>query len=157
MRISYNWLKEYVDTELTVQQVSDKLTMAGLEVEGLEYLGEGIEGVVVGKILSIKAHPDADKLTVCEVDAGSEVLQIVCGAKNMKEGDKVPLAVAGARLPGGIKISKGKLRGIVSHGMLCSEKELGLAKEAPGLMILPDELPVGESIVKAIGLDAEPS
>lgn len=153
MRISYNWLKEYVDIELTVQQVSDKLTMAGLEVEGLEYLGEGIEGVVVGKILSIKPHPDADKLTVCEVDTGAEALTIVCGAKNMKEGDKVPLAVAGARLPGGIKISKGKLRGVVSHGMLCSEKELGLAKDAHGLMILPDELPVGESIVKAIGLD----
>ena len=153
MRISYNWLKEYVEFDLSPQQVADRLTMAGLEVEGLEYLGEGIEGVIVGRIASIKPHPDADRLTVCDVETGSEVLPIVCGAKNMKEGDKAPLAIAGAKLPGGVKISKGKLRGVVSYGMLCSEKELGLAKESSGLMILPAETPVGESIQKAIGLD----
>lgn len=153
MRISYNWLKEYVEFDLSPQQVADRLTMAGLEVEGLEYLGEGIEGVIVGRIAKIVPHPDADRLTVCDVETGSEVLPIVCGAKNMKEGDKVPLAIAGAKLPGGVKISKGKLRGVVSYGMLCSEKELGLAKESSGLMILPEETPVGESIQKAIGLD----
>jgi phenylalanyl-tRNA synthetase beta chain len=153
LRISFNWLKEFVDIELTVQQISDRLTMAGLEVEGLEYLGEGIKGVVVGRIMSTKPHPNADKLTLCEVDNGAEVLSIVCGAKNMKAGDKVPLAQVGATLPGGMKIEKAKLRGIASFGMLCSEKELGLAKEASGLMILPGDAVVGEDIVKAVGLD----
>ncbi|MHB8174243.1 MAG: phenylalanine--tRNA ligase subunit beta, partial [Nitrospirota bacterium] len=153
MRISFNWLREFVDIELTAQQVSDRLTMAGLEVEGLEYLGEGIRGVVVGRIVSIKPHPNADKLTLCEVDNGTEVLPIVCGAKNMKAGDKVPLAQVGAVLPGGMKIEKAKLRGVASFGMLCSEKELGLAREASGLMILPEDAPVGEDIVKAVGLD----
>ena len=153
MRISFNWLKEFVDIELTVQQISDRLTMAGLEVEGLEYLGEGIQGVVVGRIMSMNPHPNADKLTLCEVDNGTEVLSIVCGAKNMKAGDKVPLAQVGATLPGGMKIEKAKLRGIASFGMLCSEKELGLAKEASGLLILPEDAVVGEDIVKAVGLD----
>ena len=153
MRISFNWLRELVDTDLTVLQVSDRLTMAGLEVEGLEYLGEGISGVVVGRIVSINPHPNADKLTLCEVDNGKEILPIVCGAKNMKAGDKVPLAMAGAKLPGGLKIEKTKLRGVMSFGMLCSEKELGLAKESSGLMILPEDASVGEDIVKAVGLE----
>ncbi|MGA2191932.1 MAG: phenylalanine--tRNA ligase subunit beta [Nitrospirota bacterium] len=153
MRISYNWLREFVKTDLTPQQMSDRLTMAGLEVEALEYLGEGISGVIVGKIISVNPHPDADKLTVCDVDTGSEVLPIVCGAKNMKAGDKAPLALSGASLPGGLKITKAKLRGVTSFGMLCSEKELGLAKDSTGLMLLPEDAPVGEDIVKAIGLD----
>jgi len=153
MRISYNWLKEYVDIDLTPQQVADKLTMAGLEVEGLEYLGAGIEGVIVGRVAAVRPHPDADKLTLCDVDTGSEVLPIVCGAKNVREGIKVPLAVVGSRLPDGTKIKKAALRGVTSYGMLCSEKELGLAKESSGLMILPDDASVGEQIIKAIGLD----
>ena len=85
MRISYNWLKEYVETGLTPRQAADRLTMSGLEVEALEYLGAGIEGVIVGRIASIKPHPNADKLTICEVETGSEAVPIVCGAKNMKE------------------------------------------------------------------------
>lgn len=153
MRVSYNWLKDYVDIDLNPPQLSDRLTMAGLEVEGLEFLGAGIEGVIVGKVLSVKPHPDADKLTLCDVDTGSEVLPIVCGARNVKEGAKVALALVGATLPGGLKIQKAKLRGAVSLGMLCSEKELGLAKESEGIMILPDSAQVGEDIIKAIGLD----
>ncbi len=153
MRTSFNWLKEYVETDLTVRQVSDRLTMAGLEVEGLEYLGEGISGVVVGRIVSINPHPNADRLTLCEVDNGSEVLPVICGAKNLHAGDRVPLALPGAELPGGMKIEKAKLRGVLSFGMLCSEKELGLAKESSGLMILPEDAPVGGDIVKAVGLD----
>ncbi|HEY3346665.1 MAG TPA: phenylalanine--tRNA ligase subunit beta [Nitrospirota bacterium] len=153
MRISYNWLKEFVDFDLTPQQVSDRLTMAGLEVEGLEYLGEGISGVVVAQIKTMKPHPDADKLTLCEVDRGDGVVQIVCGAKNMKEGDKVPLATVGAKLPNGMEIGKAKLRGIESFGMLCSDKELGLAKESAGLLILPEDFKVGEDFVKAAMLD----
>src|SRR5512143_3464011 len=153
MRISYNWLKEYVDTDLSPQLLSDRLTMAGLEVEGLESLGEGLTGVIVGRIAAIRPHPDADKLTVCDVDTGSEVLPVVCGARNMAGGDKVPLALVGAALPGGIKIEKSKIRGVTSFGMLCSEKELGLAKESEGLLILPGDAQVGEDIVKAVGLD----
>ncbi|MBI5695879.1 MAG: phenylalanine--tRNA ligase subunit beta [Nitrospirae bacterium] len=153
MRISYNWLKEYVEFCLTPQQVADRLTLAGLEVEGLEYLGGGLSGVIVGRIASMRPHPDADKLTLCDVETGSEVLPIVCGAKNMKPGDRVPLAMVGAKLPDGTKIKKAALRGQTSLGMLCSEKELGLAKESAGLLILPEEAPVGEDIVKALGLD----
>src|SRR5512143_3910686 len=152
MRISCNWLKEYVDTDLSPQLLADRLTMAGLEVEALEYLGEGLTGVIVGRIASIRPHPDADKLTVCDVDTGSEILPIVCGAKNVAEGDKVPLALVGAALPG-VKIHKAKLRGVTSYGMLCSEKELGLAKESEGLLVLPADTQVGEDIVKAVGLD----
>jgi len=153
MRVSYNWLKDYVEFSLTPQQVADKLTMAGLEVEGLEYLGEGIDGVIVGRIAAMKPHPSADRLTLCDVETGSEVLPIVCGAKNMKEGDKVPLALVGASLPGGVKIHKGTIRGVTSFGMLCSDKELGLAKESSGLLILPEDTQVGEQIVKTLGLD----
>jgi phenylalanyl-tRNA synthetase beta chain len=153
MRISFNWLKDYVDIDLTPQQLADRLTMAGLEVEGMEFLGSGLEGVIVGRIVSTKPHPDAGKLTLCDVDTGSEVLPIVCGARNMAAGDKVALALVGASLPGGLKIQKAKLRGAVSLGMLCSEKELGLANESEGIMILPEDAEVGENIIKAIGLD----
>ncbi len=153
MRISYNWLKDYVEISLTPQQVADKLTMAGLEVEGLEYLGAGMEGVIVGKVVAMKPHPSADRLTLCDVDTGSEVLPIVCGARNMKAGDAVPLALVGARLPGGVKIQKSAIRGVTSYGMLLSEKELGLAKESEGLLILPGDVRVGEPVVSALGLD----
>jgi len=153
MLISYNWLKEYVESDLTPQQLADRLTMAGLEVEGMESPGAGVEGVIVGMIDAIKPHPDATKLTLCDVNTGSEVLPIVCGAKNMKPGDRVPLALVGAALPGGLKIKKASLRGVTSLGMLCSEKELGLSDESSGLMILPDEAAVGEDIRKAVGLD----
>jgi len=153
MIISYNWLKEFVDPGLSPQQVADRLTMAGLEVESLTCAGCGIEGVIVGRIESIGPHPDAEKLTVCSVDTGSEVLPIVCGAKNMKPGDKVPLAMVGASLPGGMKIKKAKLRGVTSLGMLCSEKELGMAEQSSGLLILPEDVEVGSDIVRAAGLD----
>src|SRR5512135_2544545 len=153
MRVSYNWLKDYVDIDLNPQQLSDRLTMAGLEVEGLDFLGSGLEGVIVGKVLATKPHPDADKVTLFDVETGSEVLPIVCGAKNVREGAKVALALVGATLPGGLKIQKAKLRGAVSLGMLCSEKELGLANESEGIMILPETAEVGENIIKAIGLD----
>lgn len=153
MIISYNWLREYVEFDSTPQQLADRLTMAGLEVEALTCLGCGIEGVIVGQIESMSPHPDAEKLTICDVSTGSEVLPIVCGAKNMKPGDKVPLALVGASLPGGLKIKKAKLRGVTSLGMLCSEKELGLAEQSAGLMILPEEFEVGTDIVQAAGLD----
>lgn len=153
MLISYNWLKEYVDFELTPQQLADRLTMAGLEVEGMECPGAGIEGVIVGRIDSVRPHPDASKLSICDVYTGSEVLPIVCGASNMKPGDKAPLALVGSTLPGGVKIKKASLRGVTSLGMLCSEKELGMAEDSAGLMILPEECAVGEDIKKAVGLD----
>jgi len=153
MEISYNWLKEYVDFDLTPEQLAEKLTMAGLEIEGARYLGEGLDGVIVARLDSVKPHPDADKLTVCDVYTGSETLPVVCGAKNHKEGDKVALAMVGARLPGGLKIKKAALRGVTSYGMLCSEKELGISTESAGIMILPHDAEIGRDMLGAAGLD----
>ncbi|KDR95994.1 phenylalanyl-tRNA synthetase beta subunit [Peptoclostridium litorale DSM 5388] len=120
------WIREYVDIDVDAKEFSDMMTMTGSKVEAVEYLGEEIKNVVVGKILKIEAHPDADKLIVCQVDIGSEHIQIVTGAKNVCEGDYIPVATHGAILPGGMNIKKGKLRGEVSQGMMCSSNELGI-------------------------------
>ncbi len=153
MKISLNWLADYVELPADSDELARKLTMAGLEVEGIERLGEGLDGVVVGHILESKQHPNAEKLSVTKVDAGKlGQLQIVCGAKNYKVGDKVPLATLGTKLPGGLKIEKAKLRGEESFGMLCSEKELGLAEEASGLLILDPSLVPGTPIAEALHL-----
>jgi phenylalanyl-tRNA synthetase beta chain len=153
MKFTYNWLKEYVDVTTPAGELSDILTMAGLEIETLTYMGEGFKDIFTVKIVSIKQHPDADKLSLCDVTDGNESYEIVCGAKNMKEGDIVALAKEGANLPCGIKIKPTKIRGIVSNGMLCSEKELGLADESPGIMILPSDTKVGQPLVEVLGLD----
>ena len=127
MQVSLNWLKEYIDIDVSVEQLAHDMTMLGLEIEAIKRPGEEITEVYVGKILSIEEHPDADKLVVCRTDVGrEEPAQIVCGAKNMKPGDKVPTAVVGATLPGGFAIGRRKMRGIESQGMMCSERELGL-------------------------------
>ena len=136
MKISLDWLSEYVDLQgLSVEQLSDLLTFAGVEVEEIE-VSEIHDKVVVAEVVSKAQHPNADKLTVCQVNHGSGTSQIVCGAKNFNEGDRVPLALPGAVLPSGLKIKKGKLRGETSEGMLCSGQELGLASDVDGLMIL---------------------
>ena len=145
MKAPISWLKDYVDIDVEVKEFADKMTMSGSKVEGLEVQGEEISKVVVGKILSIEKHPDADKLQVCKVDVGNEVIQVVTGADNIKEQDIIPVALTGATLAGGIKISKGKLRGVVSEGMMCSIGELGFTKEdypdAPedGIYIINEE------------------
>lgn len=153
MRISYNWLREYVEIEdFTPFEIAEILTRGGLEVEEIKQLLPEIEGVVVGEVLSVNPHPNAEKLTLCMVRGNHSPLSIVCGAKNVKPGDKVPLALAGAKLPGNLKIETIKIRGEWSYGMLCSESELGLGEDSTGIMVLPEDLRVGEDIVDALGL-----
>ncbi len=149
MKISLNWLREYVDYEGTPDALAELLTMAGVEVEGVATRGANFDKVVVAQVISREPHPNADRLGVCQVDDGTHAAaprQIVCGATNFKPGDKVPLALPGAVLPGDVKIKVGKLRGVESEGMLCSAKELRLAEDAAGLLILPADSPVGAPI-----------
>jgi len=150
MIVSYNWLKEFVNFDYTAQELCDRLTMAGLEVDALVEIGGGLDSVVVARLEAVEPHPDADRLTVCRVNSGSESVQVVCGATNHKTGDLVALAQPGSVLPGDFKIKKSKIRGQVSMGMLCSEKELGLAAESPGIMILDASLPLGQPVFEAL-------
>ncbi|MEJ2700071.1 MAG: phenylalanine--tRNA ligase subunit beta, partial [Desulfuromonadales bacterium] len=152
MIVTYNWLREFVDFDLTPEDLSHRLTMAGLEVDLMEKLGEGMDSVIVARLSSVDPHPDADRLTLCKVETGSEVVQVVCGAKNHKTGDLVALAQVGTVLPGNFKIKKSKIRGCESRGMLCSEKELGLAEESEGIMILPAGLQLGRPVFEVLGL-----
>ena len=153
MKFSENWLRELVDIRADRAALAHALTMAGLEVEELTPLGEHLAGVVVAEIVGAEKHPEADRLQVCRVDAGQgEPLQIVCGAPNARVGIKVPLATVGAELPGGIKIKAAKLRGVESSGMLCSAKELGIDADASGLLELPADAPVGQSLAGYLGL-----
>ena len=154
MNVTLNWLKEYIDFKFSPSELADRLTMLGIEVETIKQLGTGLEGVVVGKVNAVGPHSNADKLVLCQVDVGeSENLQIVCGAPNVREGMLAPVATIGATLPIGLTIKSAKLRGEVSQGMLCSEKELGLSEDAAGLMELATDISVGTSLVEALGLD----
>src|ERR1044072_2195685 len=137
MKFSVNWLREFVDLPKNPQEIADLLTRAGVETENIETRGVKIDNVIVSQIQTSSRHPNADRLSVCEVDDGSGMKrQIVCGASNYKVGDKVPLALPGAKLPNGTEIRKSKLRGVESEGMLCSAIELGLGQDAAGLLIL---------------------
>lgn len=154
MRISLNWLREFVDIDPNVDTLAHELTMLGLEIEAIEHLGAGLSHVVVGQIKTIEPHPDADKLVVCTTDVGQEQpLQIVCGATNMRVGDKVPTAVEGSTIAGGFKISRRKMRGVESQGMMCAADELGMGADHSGLLILPPETPVGSDALHLLGLD----
>jgi phenylalanyl-tRNA synthetase beta chain len=156
MKVPFKWLKDYVDIDISPKELSDRLTLSGSKVEEVITSGDEIENVVTGKILKIEPHPDAEKLVICQLDiATGEDLQIVTGANNMKEGDIVPAALQGSSLPNGLKIKKGKLRGVPSNGMMCSEEELGIAGDEPvqGLMILPQNTPIGRDIKEVLGLD----
>ena len=147
MKVSLNWLREFVDCQLSADELEALFRRAGLEVASVETRGADFDKVVVAQVLESAQHPNADRLSVCKVDDGSGTpRQIVCGAKNYKVGDKVPLALPGAVLPGDFKIKTGKLRGVESEGMLCSAKELKLAEEADGLLILPKDAAVGSPI-----------
>jgi len=151
MKFSENWLREWVNPDLSTEELGHQITMAGLEVDSIEAVAPEHSGVVVGQILSAEQHPDADKLQVCKVDVGnlSEApLQIVCGAANARAGLRVACAMVKAKLPGGFKIKKSKLRGVESFGMLCSEKELGLAESSDGIMELSDQAPIGTTLVE---------
>ncbi|RXT04743.1 phenylalanine--tRNA ligase subunit beta [Ammoniphilus sp. CFH 90114] len=161
MKVSYNWLKQYVDLEgITPEDLAERLTRSGIEVESVEARNKGVSKVVIGHVVERSKHPDADKLNVCQVDVGETVrLQIVCGAANVDAGQKVVVSVVGAELPGGLKIKKAKLRGVESQGMICSAKELGLndkllpKAQQEGIMVLPEETEVGQDAITYLGLD----
>ena len=147
MKFSVNWLREFVELPPGVDELAELLTLAGVEIEGIEKRGANFDNVVVAQITASSQHPNADRLTVCTVDDGSgQPRQIVCGAKNYKVGDKVPLALPGAVLPNDLTIRASKLRGVESEGMLCSGRELGLSDDAAGLLILPNESEIGAPI-----------
>jgi phenylalanyl-tRNA synthetase beta chain len=147
MKFSVNWLREFVDLPENPEGIADLLTRAGVETENIETRGGKIEQVIVSQIVASSGHPNADRLSVCEVDDGSGTKkQIVCGATNYKVGDKVPLALPGAKLPNGLEIRKSKLRGVESEGMLCSPIELGMGEDASGLLILSPDAKIGAPI-----------
>lgn len=160
MFVPLKWIKDYVNIEdINIEVLCDALVMSGSKVEAVKYLGEGIENVVVGKILEVCKHPDADKLFVTKVDVGTETIQIVTGANNIREGQYVPIVLAGGLLPGGNRIEKGKLRGIESDGMMCSAKELNIpdkvipVDQKDGIFILDQEYPLGKDIKDVMGLN----
>ncbi len=169
MNTSLSWIKMYVpDLDVTAQEYTDAMTLSGTKVEGYEKLDADLDKIVIGQIEKIERHPDADKLIICQVNMGTETVQIVTGAPNVKEGDKVPVVLDGGsvagghdgkKTPGGVLIKKGKLRGIESCGMMCSIEELGSTREfypeAPeyGIYIFPEDAVVGESAIHALGLD----
>ena len=160
MQVSISWLKDYIDFEESAEMLAEKYTMAGIPVENVIRADEGMEKVVTGKIAQLTAHPDSDHLQVCQMDVGTgELLQIVTGAPNVKEGQIVPVALVGAHLPNGQKISKGKLRGVASNGMLCSADELRLdlenlpEEQKTGIYILPEDTAVGVPAKDVLGLD----
>jgi phenylalanyl-tRNA synthetase beta chain len=156
MKVSLKWLRDYVDIDLPPAELADKLTMAGIEVKGWQATGGGWENVVVGQILAINPHPNADRLTLPTVDLGAEKQTVVCGAPNLKVGDKVAFARVGAELIDGhtgkvIKLEAAKIRGVASSGMVCSEKELGISESHEGIMVLPAATPVGTPLADYLG------
>ena len=155
MRFSEAWLREWVDPAIDTETLTGQLSMAGLEVDGVEPVAPVFSGVVVGRVLSVEPHPDADKLRVCQVDASQPggPLQIVCGAANVAQAMKVPVALVGAVLPGEFRIKKAKLRGVESSGMICSASELGMAETSVGILPLPDDAPVGDDVRTYLKLD----
>ncbi len=152
MKISLGWLAQYVDISESPEELAHLLTMAGLEVSAIEHRGEGIENVVVARILEKGRHPNADKLSLCKVTDGEAEYPIVCGATNMVAGDMVALARVGAVLPGNFKIKKAKLRGEASEGMMCSTRELALGESHEGIIILPPDAPLGTGLLEYLGL-----
>ena len=153
MKIAESWLREWVDPDLDTAALGHQLTMLGHEVDGIEIEGEGIADVVIAEVLECGKHPDADRLSVCKVADGSgDIVDVVCGAPNVSKGMKSPLAKPGTTLPNGLKLRKSKIRCVVSNGMLCSATELGLGDESDGIMELPDDAPVGSSLVDFLAL-----
>jgi phenylalanyl-tRNA synthetase beta chain len=154
MNIPENWLKSFVETKLETEKLADLLTMSGLEVEHMAPVAPPLANVVVGRIVSVDKHPNADKLTVCKVDTGKDVLGVVCGAPNVRAGMLAPLALPGAKLKD-LEIRKSMLRGVESNGMLCSARELGLSEDHSGLLELAPALKPGTDISKALELDEQ--
>lgn len=154
MLLSMQWLRDFVPYEGDIQELGDRLTMLGLELEEIFNPFEAIKDIVVGHIVECGKHPEADKLSVCKVDVGEgELLDIVCGAPNVAKGQNVPVAKVGVTMPGDFKIKKAKLRGVKSHGMICSERELELSDGHEGIMVLPEGLKPGENFTKAMNME----
>lgn len=161
MKLSYNWLKQYVNLDgIAPEELAEKLTRSGVEVDGIESRNKGVSNIVVGYVVEKSKHPDADKLNVCQVDVGeTERLQIVCGAANVDAGQHVVVSKVGSVLPGGLKIKKAKLRGVESQGMICSAKELGMndkllpKSQQEGILVLAEDAKVGDDAIAYLGLD----
>lgn len=153
MKLSFNWLREFVEITLTPRELADRLTMAGVEVEGVEAVRPAFEGVVVGRIKALQPSPRAAGMPLCQVDVGKAILPILCGARNVSVGDLVPVALPGALLPGGRRIEEAMIRGERSAGMLCSEKELGLGEDGSGIMLLEGDLRPGLDLTQAFHLE----
>jgi len=152
VKVSYRWLQDYTSIPWSPEELAERLTMAGIEVESIERLAPELSHVYIGEIVKVEPHPSAE-LSVCQIDVGNQVLTIVCGAPNARVGIKVPVALAGAVLPSGMQIKEATLHGVVSYGMACSEEELGLGDDHTGIMELPDDVQVGQDLVTALGLD----
>ena len=155
MQVSTKWLKDYINIKLTADELAEKFTLAGIPVENVIHAGAGLDKVVTGRIEQLKAHPDSDHLLICQMNVGDaeNLLQIVTGAPNVAEGQIVPVALVGANLPCGKKISKGKMRGVASNGMLCSADELKIDGDSSGIYILPEDTPIGIPVAEILGLD----
>lgn len=151
MKVTLNWLKEFVDFSLSPKELSEALTMVGLEVEEYHAIERNFSGVIVGKVVAAQKHSEAHQLTVCQVDTGGQTVAVVCGAPNVTVGMKAPFALEGAILADGRKVEVKDIRGLTSHGMLCSEAELGLSERAEGLMVLPESAPVGKDLHAVLG------
>src|SRR6266436_5965373 len=156
MKVTLNWLKKYVAFNWSPEELAERLTMIGIEVEGMQIIGGEFAGVVVAQVITRDKHPNADKLSLCRVNDGQGERQIVCGAQNFKAGDKVPLILPGAALPPKpgeqpFVIKVGKIRGVESHGMLCSPQELGLPDQIDGLLILREDAKVGQPFAEYLG------
>ena len=161
MKVSFNWLKNYIDLSITPQEIEEKLTMSGLEVESIEEIGKDLKDFIIAEVKEVEKHPNADKLTVCKVFDGNIIHQIICGAPNVAVGQKVVLGLAGATVPRNahspqgepFKLSKVKIRGVESNGMICSEYELGLGENHEGILVLKDDAPVGKKFLEYLNIE----
>ena len=152
MKVSLNWLKEHVNIELSPEELSHVLTMAGLEVEGIEAVGQNLDHILISRILEVRPHSNADRLSLCQVDTGTDTVQVVCGAPNVAEGVLAPVILPGAKLPNGTKMKESRIRGEISKGMLLAEDELGLTNDHTGIMILPDDAVPGKTLTSLLSL-----
>src|SRR5437764_8566172 len=160
MKVTLNWLKQYVGFTWSSEELSERLTMLGIEVEGVQKISGEFEGIVVAQVITRDKHPNADKLSLCRVNDGKGERQIVCGAHNFKAGDKVPLILPGSTLPAKageqpLTIKVGKIRGVESQGMMCSPQELGLPEQGDGLLILREDANVGQPFQEFLGRPAD--
>ena len=153
MIVSEHWLRDWISTDLSATQIAERLTHAGLEVDGVANLPGKVENLVIGQVKSVAKHPDADRLNLTQVDVGDQVLEIVCGAANVREGMLVAVAMIGAKLPNGLKIKNAKVRGVESMGMLCSASELGLEDDSSGILDLDEDATLGGRVDEYLGLD----